>query len=60
MDGAAARTRQVADTVGGVSAFAGRTGASAQQIKAAVADLNRQAASLQEEAQDFIARVRAA
>jgi methyl-accepting chemotaxis protein len=60
VEGAAARTRQVADTITGVSDFASRTRLDAQQILQAVADLNRQAASLQEEAQDFAARVRAA
>jgi methyl-accepting chemotaxis protein len=60
VDGAAARTRQVADTVGGVSEFASRTRLNAQQIQHAVADLNRQAMELQAEAQDFVARVRAA
>ncbi len=60
VDGAAARTRQVASTVTGVSEFASRTRSSAQQIMQAVADLNRQANALQEEAQDFVARVRAA
>jgi hypothetical protein len=43
-----------------VNDFASRTHAGAQQILAAVADLNRQAAALQEEAHDFVARVRAA
>ncbi len=60
VDGAAARTRQVADTIAGVSDFAGRTRQDAQQILQAVADLNRQAAELQEEAQLFVTRVRAA
>jgi methyl-accepting chemotaxis protein len=60
VDGAAARTRQVADTIAGVNGFAGRTWQDAQQIMQAVADLNRQAAALQQEAQQFVARVRAA
>jgi methyl-accepting chemotaxis protein len=60
VDGAAARTRQVAETIGGVSDFAGRTRQDAKQIMQAVADLNRQAAALQQEAQEFVARVRAA
>jgi methyl-accepting chemotaxis protein len=60
VEGAAARTRQVVDTVGGVREFANRTDLGAQQILQAAADLNRQAASLQEEALDFVARVRAA
>ena len=60
VDGAAARTRQVADTVAGVNDFAGRTRLNAQQILQAVEDLNRQATSLQQEAHEFVARVRAA
>ena len=60
VDGAALRTRQVADTIAGVSDFAGRTHDGAQQILHAVADLHRQAAELQQEAQHFVARVRAA
>ena len=60
VDGAAVRTRQVMSTIAGVSQFASRTRGGAQQILAAVADLNRQAAALQQEAQDFVARVRAA
>jgi hypothetical protein len=45
VEGAASRTRQVADTIAGVNDFAGRTRQDAQQIMQAVADLNRQAAS---------------
>ena len=60
VEGAATRSRQVADTIAGVNDFAGRTRQDAQQILQAVSDLNRQAAALQEEAQDFVARVRAA
>jgi len=60
VEGAAERTRQVSGTIAGVSEFASRTHAGAQQILQAVADLNRQAAALQEEAQDFATRVRAA
>jgi methyl-accepting chemotaxis protein len=60
VEGAAARTRQVAETVAGVSDFASRTRLSAEQIGQAVADLNRQAVALQQEAQQFVARVRAA
>jgi methyl-accepting chemotaxis protein len=60
VEGAAERTRQVSGSIAGVSEFANRTHAGAQQILQAVADLNRQAAALQEEAQDFVTRVRAA
>jgi methyl-accepting chemotaxis protein len=60
VDGAAARTRQVSNTIAGVSDFASRTRAGAQEILQAAADLNRQAAALQYEAQQFVAQVRAA
>jgi methyl-accepting chemotaxis protein len=60
VEGAAVRSRQVSDTIAGVNEFADRTRSGAQQISLAVADLNRQAAALQDEAQDFVARVRAA
>ena len=60
VDGAAVRTRQVAKSVAGVSDFADRTRLNAQHILEAVADLNRQAVALQNEAQRFIAQVRAA
>jgi len=60
VEGAAARTRQVADTITGVNDFANRTRHNAQQILQAVSYLNQEAAALQEEAQQFIARVRAA
>jgi methyl-accepting chemotaxis protein len=60
VEGAAKRTRQVSGTVAGASELAARTHSGAQQILQAVADLNRQAAALQDEAQNFVARVRAA
>ena len=60
VDGAAVRSRQVAQSVAGVSDFANRTNLGAQQILEAVADLNRQAVALQAEAQSFVAQVRAA
>ncbi|MBI1205402.1 MAG: HAMP domain-containing protein [Rhodopseudomonas sp.] len=60
IEGTAVRTRQVSSTIAGVSEFASRTHSGAQQILQAVADLNRQAAALQEEAQNFVVRVRAA
>jgi methyl-accepting chemotaxis protein len=60
VEGAAQRSRQVSDTIAGVNEFANRTHTGAQQISRAVADLNRQAAALQDEARDFVARVRAA
>jgi methyl-accepting chemotaxis protein len=60
VDGAAERVRQVSDTIAGVSDLAGETGNAAAQILEAVAGLNRQAASLQDGAQRFVSRVRAA
>ncbi|HZD91959.1 MAG TPA: methyl-accepting chemotaxis protein [Pseudolabrys sp.] len=60
VDGAAHRTRQVADTIAGVNDFASRTRSGAEQILQAVAELNGQATALQQEAQAFIAHVRAA
>jgi methyl-accepting chemotaxis protein len=60
VDSAAARTRQVAITIGGAGDFAVCTGEDAQRIMEAVAGLNSQTAALQEEAQHFIAQVRAA
>ena len=60
VDGAAGRTRQVADTIAGVCDSTGETRVGARQILQAVADLNHQAATLQEEAHLFVARVRAA
>ncbi len=60
VEGAATRARQVSSTIAGVSDFASRTRAGAQQILEAVADLNRQAAALQGEAHEFVARVRTA
>jgi methyl-accepting chemotaxis protein len=59
-EGAAARTREVAATVGGVSHFADQTRQGATQILQAVADLNRQASALQQDAQQFASKVRAA
>jgi hypothetical protein len=60
VEGAAVRTRQVSQTIEGVTEFASRTRNGAVEIQNAAADLNRQAAALQAEAQGFIARVRAA
>jgi methyl-accepting chemotaxis protein len=60
VEGAAEHTRQVSGTIAGVSEFARRTHDSARHILDAVADLNRQAAALQDEAQEFVMRVRAA
>ena len=59
VDEAAERTRTVAATVADVSEFAGQTGQVAQQIQVSAENLNRQAAVLHRQAQDFSSRVRA-
>jgi methyl-accepting chemotaxis protein len=60
VDGAAERTRQVSCTVAGVSEFANKTRQGVGQLLEAVAEINRQAGMLQRDAEQFIARVRAA
>jgi methyl-accepting chemotaxis protein len=60
VDGAAARTREMSATVAGVSEFADQTRLGAAQILEAVAELNRQANALQQDALQFAGRVRAA
>jgi methyl-accepting chemotaxis protein len=59
VDEAAERTRTVAATVAEVSEFAGQTGQVAEQIQVSAETLNRQAALLHRQAQDFSSRVRA-
>ena len=58
--GAAERTRQVSSTIAGVSGFASQTRHGAEHILEAVAELNRQAGTLQRDAEQFAHRVRAA
>lgn len=60
VDGAAERTKQVVGTVAGVSNLASRTQQGAQDILNAATELNRQAATLQRDAQQFAGRIRAA
>ena len=60
VSGSADRTRQVSSTIEGVSGFADRTRDGAERILAAVAELNRQAGTLQQDAEQFANRVRAA
>jgi len=60
VDGAAERTRQVSRTIAGVSEFAHQSRRGVQQLLHAVAEINRQADTLQRDAEQFIARVRAA
>jgi methyl-accepting chemotaxis protein len=60
VDGAAARTLDVSDSIAGVSELIDRSGQGADQVLAAAAELNRQAAALGRDASLFTARVRAA
>jgi methyl-accepting chemotaxis protein len=60
VDGAAARTRQVSSSISGVSDLVQQSGRGAEQVLAAAAELNRQAAALSRDARDFTRRVRAA
>ena len=60
VDGAAARTLDVSESIAGVSDLIDRSGQGADQVLAAAAELNRQAAALGRDASLFIARVRAA
>ena len=55
---AAQNTLNVASTIAEVSEFAGQTGQVAEQIQLSVGHLNRQAAMLHRQAQDFASRVR--
>ena len=59
VDGAAARTLDVSDSIAGVSDLIDRSGQGADQVLAAAAELNRQAAALGRDASLFTARVRA-
>lgn len=60
VSGSADRTRQVSSTIEGVSGFAEKTREGVERILAAVAQLNRQAGTLQQDAEQFANRVRAA
>jgi methyl-accepting chemotaxis protein len=60
VSGSADRTKQVSSTIEGVSGFAEKTREGAERIMAAVAQLNRQAGTLQQDAEQFANRVRAA
>jgi len=55
----AEHTRKAAATIADVSHFAGQTGQVAEQIQTSAGQLNRQAAVLHRQAQDFANRVRA-
>ena len=60
VDGAAARTGQVSDSIAGVSELVHRSGRGADQVLAAAAELSCQAAALTRDASAFTSRVRAA
>jgi methyl-accepting chemotaxis protein len=60
VNGAAARTSEVSESIAGVSALVHRSGRGADQVLAAAAELSRQAAALSLDAGNFVSRVRAA
>jgi methyl-accepting chemotaxis protein len=60
VDGAAARTGEVSESIAGVSELVQRSGRGADQVLAAAAELSRQAAALTRDAGVFVSRVRAA
>lgn len=60
VDSAAERTRQVSCSISGVSDLVQQSGRGAEQVLAAAAELNRQAAALSHDAREFTSRVRAA
>lgn len=59
VNGAAARTGEVSDSIAGVGDLVLRSGRGADQVLAAAAELNRQAAALSRDAGAFTGRVRA-
>ena len=60
VDGAATRTIQVSSSIAGVSDLVRQSARGADQLLAAAAELNGQAAQLSRDAKDFIRHVRAA
>jgi methyl-accepting chemotaxis protein len=60
VDGAAVRTVQVSSSIAGVGELVNQSGRGADQVLAAAAELNRQAAALIRDASAFTGRVRAA
>ena len=60
VDGAAVRTVQVSSSIAGVGELVNQSGRGADQVLAAAAELNRQAAALSRDASAFTGRVRAA
>jgi methyl-accepting chemotaxis protein len=59
-DGAAERIRQVSGSISGASDLVHQSGRGAEQVLAAVTELNRQAAVLSSNARDFTNRIRVA
>jgi methyl-accepting chemotaxis protein len=59
-DGAAERIRQVSGGISGASELVHQSGRGAEQVLAAVTELNRQAASLNSNAREFTNRIRVA
>jgi methyl-accepting chemotaxis protein len=57
---ASVRTHKLASTIAGVSDLAARTEQAASQIRAAISELNQQAATLRDDAERFVERTRAA
>jgi methyl-accepting chemotaxis protein len=57
---ASVRTRMLTTTIAGVSDVAARTEQAASQIRAAISELNQQAATLRDDAERFVERTRAA
>jgi methyl-accepting chemotaxis protein len=60
VDGAAGRIRQLSESITGASDLADQSGRGAEQVLAAAADLNRQAAALSRDAREFTNRIRVA
>jgi methyl-accepting chemotaxis protein len=60
VDSAAGRIRQLSESITGASDLVDQSGRSAEQVLAAAADLNRQAAALSHDAREFTNRIRVA
>ena len=60
VDGAAARIRQLSESIAGASSLVDQSGRTAEQVLAAAAELNRQAAALSHDAREFTNRIRIA
>jgi methyl-accepting chemotaxis protein len=60
VEGAAGRVRQVSSSISGASDLVHESARGAEQVLAAAAELNRQAAALSRDARDFTSRIRIA